>query len=131
VGYLTRQKLILGELFNSALRPLTAQEVCRQAKRRLPSLGLATVYRALRQFVSEGAIRVVQIPGVPPHYESAARNHHHFFLCQGCKQLFDLVGCVRGLTTLVPDGFRVRHHEIVLYGQCADCVARLGARGNA
>jgi len=124
VTYLTRQRLALGEVFDHAQRPLTASEVCRQAKRRIPSLGIATVYRAINQFVSKGKIRVVEIPGAPPHYESAARHHHHFFLCEGCQRLFDLVGCVRGLGSLAPEGFRVRQHEIVLYGECAACAAR-------
>ena len=127
MAYLTRQKLVLGQVFERTERPLTAIEICRLAKRRIPKLGLATVYRALRQFVSEGQIRVVEIPGVPPHYESAARHHHHFFLCQRCKQLFDLIGCVRGVGALAPRGFRVQEHEIVLYGQCAACVARSAA----
>ena len=129
--YLTRQKLVLGEIFELAERPLTAIEICRLAKRQVPKLGLATVYRALRQFVSEGQIRLVEIPGVPPHYESAARHHHHFFLCQQCKQLFDLIGCVKGVGTLAPDGFRVQQHEIVLYGECAACARRPRPKGLA
>lgn len=123
MAYLTRQKTVLGQIFERADRPLTAREICREAKRKLPSLGLATVYRALKQSVLEGRVRVVQLPGIAPHYESAARNHHHFFLCQQCKQLFDLIGCVRGVGALAPDGFRVRQHEIVLYGECAVCAA--------
>jgi Fur family ferric uptake transcriptional regulator len=64
----------------------------------------------------------VDIPGVAPHYERVGRHHHHFFLCQQCRQLFDLAGCVRGVKALAPSGFRVQEHEIVLYGQCAACV---------
>ncbi len=124
MGYATRQKLVVSEVFERANRPLTVPEVCRVARRKLPSLGIATVYRAIKQFVSAGLVRAVEIPGVPPHYERAAGNHHHFFLCQHCKRLFDLVGCVRGVGGLAPRGFRVRQHEIVLYGQCATCAGR-------
>jgi Fur family ferric uptake transcriptional regulator len=121
VAYLTKQKRLLGQVFERAGRPLTAIEVCSLARRTLPSLGTATVYRAIKQFVSAGQLRVVEIPGVPPHYERASSNHHHFFLCQQCKHLFDLIGCVRGVRTLAPAGFRVQQHEIVLYGECASC----------
>lgn len=121
MAYLTRQRLVLEQVFRSAQRPLTPGEVCQRARRTIPSVGLATVYRALRQFVSEGQIRIVDIPGVPPHYESAGRRHHHFFLCQQCRQVFNLIGCVRGVGSLAPQGFRVQQHEIVLYGECADC----------
>jgi Fur family transcriptional regulator, ferric uptake regulator len=125
VGYATRQKLVVSEVFQRAKRPLTVTEVCRLARRKVPSLGVATVYRAIRQFVLAGEVRTVEVPGVPPHYERAAGRHHHFFLCQQCKRLFDLVGCVRGVGALAPSGFRVHEHEIVLYGECASCVARL------
>jgi Fur family ferric uptake transcriptional regulator len=126
MAYLTKQKLVLGEVFERAKQPLTASEICREARRKIPSLGIATVYRAIKQFVTDGQIRAVEIPGVPPHYESAARHHHHFFLCQQCKRLFDLIGCVRGVRSLAPNGFRVQQHEIVLYGECASCAARTG-----
>lgn len=125
VGYMTRQKLVLGEVFDTAKRPLTATEICEEARREIPSLGIATVYRVIRQLVSDGHIRSVEIPGTAPHYEKAARHHHHFFLCQHCKRLFDLIGCVRGVRALAPSGFRVQQHEIVLYGECASCVGRL------
>jgi len=129
MGYSTRQKVLLGELFETSARPLTAREICREANRRLPSLGLATVYRTLRQFVAEGLVRVVEIPGAPPHYEKAALHHHHFFLCQACKHVFDLSGCVRGLRSLVPKGFSVQQHEIVLYGWCSRCQTQGSTKG--
>jgi Fur family ferric uptake transcriptional regulator len=127
VGYSTRQKMVLSEVLEFAHHPLTAMDICRKAKRKIPSLGMATVYRALKQFVLEGQIRAVEIPGVPPHYESSDRHHHHFFLCQQCRGLFDLLGCVRGVRSLAPNGFQVRRHEIVLYGQCAGCAGKAGA----
>jgi Fur family ferric uptake transcriptional regulator len=126
MSYNTQQKLVLGGVFERAKRPLTPTEICAEARKRIPSLGIATVYRAIRQFVSEGQVRAVEIPGVPPHYESAARHHHHFFLCRQCRRLFDLIGCLRGVKSLAPAGFSVQKHEIVLYGECAVCVGRPG-----
>ena len=119
--YLTQQKRVLAEVFERAERPLTPGEICERARTEVPAIGMATVYRAIKQFLEEGQIRAVEIPGAAPHYESAARHHHHFFLCQQCRRLFDLVGCVRGVKSLAPEGFRVRQHEIVLYGECAAC----------
>ena len=125
MGYLTKQKLVLGGVFEQAKRPLTASEICNEARKEIPSLGIATVYRAIKQSLTEGNVRAVEIPGVAPHYESAGRQHHHFFLCQECKRLFELMGCVRGVRGLAPNGFRVQQHEIVLYGACASCVGRM------
>ncbi|MEI8233798.1 MAG: transcriptional repressor [Verrucomicrobiota bacterium] len=119
--YLTQQKRVLGAVFERANRPLTPPEICEEARKEIPALSIATVYRAIKQFLEEGQIRAVEVPGAAPHYESAARHHHHFFVCRECKRLFDLIGCVRGVGSLAPEGFRVRQHEIVLYGECAAC----------
>jgi Fur family transcriptional regulator, ferric uptake regulator len=119
--YLTQQKRVLASIFEKAERPLTPVEICERARNELPALGIATVYRAIKQFIEDGQIRLVEVPGAAPHYESAARHHHHFFVCQSCKRLFDLIGCVRGVKSLAPQGFRVKQHEIVLYGECSSC----------
>jgi len=123
MSYATKQKVVLNTVFKRAKRPLTPGEICDTARKELPSLGIATVYRAIKQFVSEGRVRAVEVPGAAPHYESADRHHHHFFLCQQCRRLFDLIGCVGGVKSLAPNGFRVQQHEIVLYGECASCLA--------
>ena len=119
--YSTQQKQVLAGVLLNAERPLTPAEICHEAQKEIRKLGIATVYRALKQFVEEGQVRLVEIPGVPPHYESAARQHHHFFFCNHCQRLFDLLGCVRGVHALAPKRFAVTRHEIVLYGDCADC----------
>ena len=124
MSYVTRQRQVLLEVFEAAERPLTPSEICETARRELPSVGIATVYRAIRQFVAEGRVRAVELPGAAPHYERASKDHRHFFLCHHCRRLFDLIGCMRGFNSLAPRGFRVRHHEIVLYGECAACVKK-------
>lgn len=122
MAYRTRQREAILRLVTSSERPLTAREICRQAGEFVHGIGMATVYRALRQMVEEGQVRHIQIPGVQPHYESSARSHHHFFLCERCNHLTDLTGCLRGLHNLLPRGYRMKRHEIVIYGDCEDCV---------
>jgi Fur family ferric uptake transcriptional regulator len=126
MSYDTRQKRVLGGVFERASRPLTPAEILAEARKEIPALGMATVYRTIKLLVSEGQVRAVGVPGAAPHYESAARHHHHFFLCKNCNQLFNLAGCVRGVKALAPRGFLVQQHEIVLYGECAACVGRAG-----
>jgi Fur family ferric uptake transcriptional regulator len=121
VPYTTQQKLALTRVLQRAERPLTPAEICRVGKKVIPTLGIATVYRTLKQLVEEGRVRLVEIPGTSPHYESTARQHHHFFFCRHCRRLYNLVGCVHGVAGLAPEGFTVEGHEIALYGRCADC----------
>jgi Fur family ferric uptake transcriptional regulator len=121
VPYTTQQKRTLTGVILRADRPLTPAEIWKTGKKASPALGIATVYRALRRLVEEGRVRLVEIPGAVPHYESTARQHHHFFFCRRCRRLSNLVGCVPGVRGLAPRGFAVEGHEIVLYGRCANC----------
>ena len=123
MAYRTRQREAIWQTVVSSDRPLTAHEICALAGKSVQGIGIATVYRALKQLVEEGQVRHIEVPGVQPHYESAARSHHHFFLCEQCKRLFDLAGCLRGLSHLLPRGYRMKRHEIVIYGECPHCAA--------
>ena len=119
----TSQRVAIEETFVSAGRPLGPQEILDAARKQVPSLNLATVYRTLKRMVEDRAIYPVELPGEPARYElqAAAEQHHHHFRCGDCNAVFDLKGCVDGLKKLLPKGFRMTGHDIVLYGYCAAC----------
>ena len=66
---------------------------------------------------------------ISPRYESAGHAHHHHFQCEACGRVFDVHACPGDLSGMAPAGFQVHHHELTLYGQCADCVQAKVARG--
>lgn len=117
----TPKRSILSSVLARAKRPLTPAEIRAEALKEIPTLGIATVYRALKLFLAEGLVPQIEIQGTAPHYEIAGQQHHHFFFCDRCQRLFNLLGCVRGLNGLAPGGFQTERHEIILYGFCADC----------
>lgn len=121
----TQQRLAIEAAFASAGRPLAPHEILEAAREQAPSLNLATVYRTLKRMVEDRAIHPVELPGEPARYElrAAADHHHHHFRCERCDSVFDLKGCVEGLKRLLPRGFRMTGHDIVLYGHCAGCGA--------
>ncbi|HPE73219.1 MAG TPA: transcriptional repressor [Candidatus Competibacter sp.] len=121
MSYSTRQREVILNVLRQTDRPLTPQEIRERASRDGPGIGLATVYRALKAFGAKGAIAQVEIPGASPCYELTDRGHHHHFICQHCRQVFDLPGCVDGLEGLAPQDFQVERHEVVLYGLCSSC----------
>lgn len=125
----TRQKKAIRDVLEDAASPLTPPEICERARKQVPGLGIATVYRSLKALSEEGKVRTIEIPGEPPRYESAARGHHHHFLCRSCGTVFELAGCVADLPHLAPKNFSVEDHEIILYGHCASC-KRSGKQGN-
>jgi Fur family ferric uptake transcriptional regulator len=121
----TRQRTAIHNAFETAGRPLSPVEVLEAASAEVPSLGQATVYRALRAMVEEGVLAPVELPGEPDRYElaDAAAHHHHHFRCDSCDRVFDVHGCPGGLSNLLPPGFTMRDHEIVLFGRCDACAS--------
>lgn len=117
----TRQRQAIRTVFLEAQRPLSPQEVLELARVRVPSLGLATVYRTLKGLLEEGFLVPVELPGEVPRYERAGKAHHHHFLCRVCGRVYELEGCPQDVETLVPPGFLAEGHEVTLYGRCAAC----------
>jgi len=117
----TRQRDAVCGVFERESRPLSPLEVLQEAQRELPTLGIATVYRHLRSLVEEEWLQLVELPGVPPRYERAGKHHHHHFHCHGCGKVYELEGCTGGFASLVPDGFELESHTMVLHGRCAGC----------
>ncbi len=122
----TKQQAEIDRVVTESERPLSPGEILARARRRIPGLSLATVYRGLRRLEEEGLAAKVDIPGQPPRFESrrAAGTHHHHFVCQVCDRVYDIPGCAHGIDELAPPGFKVESHEIVLFGRCDKCAAR-------
>lgn len=119
----TRQRSAIVEVFETVKRPLTPQELLKEASK-VVDLGIATVYRNINWLVGENKIVAVEFPGEPIRYEKAGKRHHHHFQCRQCQKVFEVKGCVSGLKRLTPTGFHLESHEILMYGLCADCNAK-------
>jgi Fur family ferric uptake transcriptional regulator len=100
---------------------MSPEEILRSAQRAVPGIGLATVYRHIRQMVVRGELRAVSLPGAPDRYEPAGMEHHHHFLCRRCDRLYDVEECPGSFDELAPSGFHADAHDLVLYGTCAGC----------
>jgi Fur family ferric uptake transcriptional regulator len=120
----TRQRDTIRAVLAGAGRPLGPHELLAAARADLPGLGIATVYRTIKALLAEGWLRAVELPGAAPRYEVAGKRHHHHFHCRGCDGVFEVEACPAGIRGLLPGGFRLEEHEIILYGLCAGCGAR-------
>ncbi|MFH1746672.1 MAG: transcriptional repressor [Planctomycetota bacterium] len=117
----TSQRRAIEQAIEETDRPLTPAEVHTVARKVVPALGMATVYRALRALLEKGWLRPVKIPGEPQRYEVAGKDHHHHFHCRGCDRVFEVDGCPGQMRALTPKGFKLEGHELVLYGRCPAC----------
>jgi Fur family ferric uptake transcriptional regulator len=118
----TSQRRAIREAVEGAGRPLSATEILAAARRTVPSLGIATVYRAVRRMQHEGALLQVDLPGDAPRYESSGKDHHHHFHCRSCARVYEVEACPGTFAMPAPPGFEVEDHEVILYGRCPACL---------
>ena len=123
----TSQRRAIRQAVESAGRPLSASEILVTARRAVPGLGIATVYRAVRRMQEEGTLRQVDLPGDAPRYESSGKEHHHHFHCRSCSRVYEVEACPGQFAMQGPPGFSVEDHEVILYGRCPTCMASRGA----
>ena len=118
----TTQRHAIQAVFDAANRPIGPHEVRLAAQESSPALGMATVYRAIKDLLEDGWLVSVNIPGEPARYERAGKRHHHHFHCSQCNRVFEADGCSLSLKNLVPRGFKLVGHELLLYGLCSGCL---------
>ena len=128
---ITQQRDAIQQVMFKAGRPLSTQEILDLAQSEIPGLGMATVYRTLKSLLEEGGIVKVDLPGQPPRWEVTPENHHHHFLCNNCDKLYEIYACPEDLQNLLPMGYIMEDHDILLRGQCATCARKTNPRVNS
>lgn len=116
----TRQREVIREVFLHEKRPLSPAEVHALVQSEMPSVGIATIYRALKELV-EGEWLVTLNVGGSTRYERSEMGHHHHFHCEECDKTFDIEGCVGDLSKMIPEAFKIMSHELTIIGMCRTC----------
>jgi len=101
----------------------TADWVHRQARRRLPRISLATVYRNLKRLAAEGLIREMHAGGQGTRFDGNTGEHHHV-RCLGCGRVNDLplsVDTRREEAAARALNFRVLGQQVEIQGLCPQC----------
>lgn len=112
---------LIRDVLRDAAGPLTADDLRTALVE--TGIGIATVYRHLKAGLHDGDFVSVELPDGPLRFESASRPHHHYFACTRCEKVFDVEGDLDGIERLVPTGFELNDHEVILSGLCRDCVS--------
>ncbi len=124
----TRQRIAIQEALLEVGRPLTPQEIHEAARKHYPQLGLRTVYRQVRDLVSEGALVGIDYPGQPVRYEPVTGRHLAHFICRKCDKLFSFPHEVPDVPTPLEPQFAVMGQETIFYGEgrglCPQCPVR-------
>jgi len=120
----TIQQEAVWDVLASSDGPLLPEEILERAQEDCPTLGQATVYRALKRLEAEAQVeRVIDLDG-RARFE-VGQDHHHHFHCRSCDRVFDVPGCsvksTKALNPKLPKGFALEGHEVWLRGLCASC----------
>ena len=122
---LTRQKRLIQKILNEAKRPLTRDEVLAIGRKRMSSLGSATVDRAIRKMRENHNLVGLSFPGQPTRYELPAEKEHPHFICRACEKVFDLDIPMRLPKVALPDGFNLSGGEVIYSGTCPKCEGKI------
>ena len=84
----TQRKVILEELHAVKVHP-TADEVYDMARKRIPKISIATVYRNLEKMATNGDILRLDIAGKRRRYDADLSRHYHL-RCRSCGGVSDI-----------------------------------------
>ena len=112
----TRQRIeLVGLLFGSGNRHVTAESLHGEAARAGVQVSLATVYNALHQFTRNGLLRQIAVDSMRSYFDTNTGEHQHFFV-EDEARLIDIPNqtvAVAGVPA-PPKGTRVERIDVVV-----------------
>lgn len=115
---------ILSILEASKVRHLSAEDVYEELRKENQTVGLATIYRVLSQFVDAGLVVRHQFEGNKSIYELNDDEHHDHMVCLKCGKVIEFLDQkIESLQKQVADkhDFEMQDHSLILFGFCKDC----------
>ncbi|MFM7312063.1 MAG: transcriptional repressor [Cyanobium sp.] len=120
------RQLQLLEQLRSAERELSGQELHALLRQGPQSMGLATVYRHLRQLQQRGLIRCRHLPSGEALFAPVERDEHHL-TCVDCGATQVLSHCpmhALHLPSSQTGDFQLLFHTLEFFGLCGACQLR-------
>ena len=117
------QRLTIARVADAKVhQAFTIDELADDVGRADPSVGLATVYRAVAAMEAAGFIEALGTrDGATLYARCAHAGHHHHLMCTGCGAVTDVECTVDTGAAGGQAGFEVTGHRLVLYGLCGCC----------
>ena len=118
----TQRQIILEELSKVKTHP-TASELYDMVRKRLPRIGLGTVYRNLELMAENGMVLKLEVGGTQKRFDATTHTHYHI-RCSDCGKVDDIDTPV--MDDLVREAanatsYEVLGHHIEFSGRCITC----------
>jgi Fur family ferric uptake transcriptional regulator len=121
-GLMAKQQHLLEQL-RQAGQELSGQDLHAQLRGTPLAMGLATVYRHLRQLQQQGLVRCRHLPSGEALFAPTERDEHHL-TCVDCGRTLPLTACPMHDAHLEAhqlQGFELLFHTLEFFGLCPDC----------
>ena len=117
-----QRQVILEELAKVKSHP-TANEVYDMVRKRLPRIGLGTVYRNLELMADNGLVIKLEVGGSQKRFDAATHLHYHI-RCSCCGRVDDIeMTAMPELDAMAAkmSDYQVLGHHIEFSGLCGGC----------
>ena len=118
----TQRQIILEELSKVKTHP-TASELYDMVRKRLPRIGLGTVYRNLELMAENGMILKLEVGGTQKRFDATTEDHYHI-RCSRCGRVDDIdIPVIDSLveSAAKSTSYQILGHHVEFTGICPDC----------
>jgi Fe2+/Zn2+ uptake regulation proteins len=118
----TQRQIILEELSKVTSHP-TASELYDMVRKRLPHIGLGTVYRNLELMAEQGMITKIEVGGTQNRFDATTETHYHI-RCSVCGKVDDIdMPVIHDLADQAAalSAYRIFDHHVEFVGICRTC----------
>lgn len=121
-----RARMTIAEVILGAKHHLTPSEIFVEARKRMPSIGLVTVYRTVSllreaKLITESKFNQQAEAYIEP---MRGRPHHDHLFCIRCREIVEFMNdAIERLQEKVAreHGYEITHHSLMIWGVCARC----------
>jgi Fur family ferric uptake transcriptional regulator len=121
----SKQRTQILETFLKTERHLSADELFALVKKKIPTIGYATIYRTLRLLCECGICRELKPDDGITRYEHLyGHEHHDHLICQKCGRFIEIADPrIEQLQQKLArsKGFALKKHRLEMYGLCSRC----------
>jgi Fur family ferric uptake transcriptional regulator len=119
----SQRQVILEELQKVTSHP-TASDVFDMVRKRLPRIGLGTVYRNLDLLAERGVIKKIEVGGEQKRFDGDTSPHYHI-RCVKCNRVEDIF--IERLGKLEKNAasccnYKILDHHVQFSGICSECL---------
>jgi Fur family ferric uptake transcriptional regulator len=121
---LTSQRQVIHEELRKVKSHPTANEIYDMVRKRLPRIGLGTVYRNLDLLAERGIINKIEVGGEQKRFDGDISKHYHI-RCVKCGCVED-IGVERHLgledSAAACCDYKILDHHVQFSGICEECL---------